>query len=77
LWILGNERALSNNDNVWKSLVHDSKNRGFFFHADQDTEMAKAISDSMKELDQSFDLLQTNSILFRNTMWKVYILTLL
>ncbi|PNX96084.1 regulator of nonsense transcripts-like protein, partial [Trifolium pratense] len=65
-------RALSNNDNVWKSLVNDSKNRGFFFHADQDTEMAKAISDSMKELDQSFDLLQTNSILFRNTMWKVH-----
>jgi senataxin len=74
---LGNERALSNNDNVWKSLVLDSKNRGFFFEADQDTEMAKAISDSMKELDQSFDLLQTNSILFRNTMWKVYILMLL
>jgi len=71
LWILGNESALAKNENVWKSLVLDSKNRGFFFHADKDTEMAKAIFDSMKELDQSLDLLDTNSVIFRNTMWKV------
>jgi hypothetical protein len=72
LWILGNERALASNDNVWKSLVLDSKNRGFFFHADRDTEMAKAIFDSIKELDRWIDLLDTSSVIFRNTMWKVY-----
>ncbi|PNX72733.1 regulator of nonsense transcripts-like protein, partial [Trifolium pratense] len=72
LWILGNERALASSDNVWKSLVLDSKNRGFFFHADRDTEMAKAIFDSIKELDQSLDLLDTNSVIFRNTLWKVH-----
>jgi senataxin len=72
LWILGNERALASNDNVWKSLVLDSQNRGFFFHADRDTEMAKAIFDSIKELDRWIDLLDTSSVIFRNTMWKVY-----
>ncbi|MCI05737.1 lupus brain antigen-like protein, partial [Trifolium medium] len=39
---------------------------------DRDTEMAKAIFDSIKELDQSLDLLDTNSVIFRNTMWKVH-----
>ncbi|XP_045797847.1 uncharacterized protein LOC123892041 [Trifolium pratense] len=72
LWILGNERALASNENVWKSLVLDSKNRGLFFHADRDTEMAKAILDSIKELDRFVDLLDTDSIIFRNTMWKVH-----
>lgn len=71
LWILGNERALTKNENVWRSLVVDSKNRGFFFHTDQDSEMAKAVLDSMKELDASLDLLHTNSAIFRNTLWKV------
>jgi len=72
LWILGNERALVNNNNVWRALVIDSKNRGLFFSTDQDPEMAKAVLDSMKELDQSLNLLDTNSAIFRNTMWKVY-----
>lgn len=71
LWILGNERALARNDNVWKTLVLNSKNRKLFFEADQDKEMAKAILDSKKELDQSLDLLDSNSILFRNAKWKV------
>jgi hypothetical protein len=52
--------------------VLDSKNRGFFFHADRDTEMAKAIFDSIKELDRWIDLLDTSSVIFRNTLWKVY-----
>lgn len=73
LWILGNERALAREENVWKKLISDSKKRGSFFHADQDPEMARAISDSLKELDQSQDMLDTNSVIFRNSLWKVCI----
>ncbi|KAL5077780.1 hypothetical protein RYX36_016764 [Vicia faba] len=72
LWILGNERALVRDENVWKNLIFDSKKRGSFFHADQDPEIAKAILESLKELDQSLDLLDTNSAIFRNTLWKVH-----
>ncbi|QCD92898.1 regulator of nonsense transcripts 1 [Vigna unguiculata] len=49
LWILGNERAITNNENVWKATVLDAKNRKCFFNADQDVEMAKAILDSKKK----------------------------
>ncbi|XP_061353992.1 uncharacterized protein LOC133298681 [Gastrolobium bilobum] len=72
LWILGNERALTSNDNVWKAVVLDAMNRKCFFNADQDMELAKAIMDAKREMDQFDDLLDTNSVLFRNAMWKVH-----
>ena len=69
---MGNERALANNENVWKAVVLDAKNRNCFFNADEDQELAKAILDAKREMDQFDDLLTTNSILFRNARWKVY-----
>ena len=72
MWILGNERAITNNENVWKATVLDAKNRKCFFNADQDVEMAKAILDSKKKAYQFDDLLDTNSVLFRSKLWKVY-----
>jgi len=72
LWILGNERAITNNENVWKAIVLDAKNRKCFFNADQDEEMVKAILDSKKKAYQFDDLLDTNSVLFRSKLWKVY-----
>ena len=72
MWILGNEWAITNNENVWKAIVLDAKNRKCFFNANQDEEMAKAILDSKKEADQFDDLLDTNSVLFRSKLWKVY-----
>jgi len=69
---LGNEWAITNNENVWKAIVLDAKNRKCFFNADQDEEMAKAVLDSRKEADQFDDLLDTNSVLFRSKLWKVY-----
>lgn len=72
LWILGNERALASNENVWKAIVLDAKNRKCFFDADQDKELGKAILDVKKASNQLDDLLDTNSVLFKSQLWKVY-----
>ncbi|KAK2437779.1 P-loop containing nucleoside triphosphate hydrolase superfamily protein [Trifolium repens] len=71
LWILGNERTLVSQENVWKTLVLDAKKRQCFFNADEDKDLAKAIWDARKELDQFDDLLNANSVIFRNSRWKV------
>ncbi|KAK2383849.1 P-loop containing nucleoside triphosphate hydrolase superfamily protein [Trifolium repens] len=71
LWILGNERTLVNQENVWKSLVLDAKKRQCFFNADEDKDLAKGIWDAKKELDQLDDLLNADSVVFRNSRWKV------
>ncbi|KAL2343586.1 hypothetical protein Fmac_004871 [Flemingia macrophylla] len=71
LWILGNERALTKEENVWKYLVLDAKRRLCFFDADEDKDLAKSIWDTKKELDQLDDLLHVDSFLFKNCRWKV------
>ncbi|KAL7084177.1 hypothetical protein ACP275_14G209000 [Erythranthe tilingii] len=71
LWILGNERTLSKSDSVWKELISDAKQRGCFFTADEDCDVQKAIIDVMKDLHQLDDLLSGESILFKNSRWKV------
>ncbi|KAF3432421.1 hypothetical protein FNV43_RR27161 [Rhamnella rubrinervis] len=71
LWILGSERALVSSQSVWTDLVLDAKNRKCFFNADDDKDLAKAILEVKKELDQFDDLLNGDSILFRNSIWKV------
>lgn len=52
--------------------MHDAKCRQCFFNADEDKDLAKAIWDVKKELDQFDDLLNADSVLFRNSRWKVY-----
>lgn len=71
MWILGNERTLSDSESVWSALVLDAKNRHCFFHADEDKDLAKAILEVKKEFDQFDDLLNADSILFRSARWKV------
>ncbi|WJX52816.1 hypothetical protein P8452_38886 [Trifolium repens] len=71
LWILGNERTLVSQENVWKTLVLDAKKRQCFFNADEDRDLAKSIWDAKKELDQLDDLLNADSVIFRNSRWKV------
>ncbi|KAB1205203.1 hypothetical protein CJ030_MR7G021969 [Morella rubra] len=70
LWILGNESTLANSDSVWEALVLDAKNRQCFFNADEDKDLHKAIFYVKKALDQFDDLLNSDSILFRNARWK-------
>ena len=72
LWILGNERTLVNSESVWKTLVLDAKNRQCFLNADEDKDLAKAILDVKKELEQFDDLLNGDSILFKSARWKVF-----
>nr|KYP39275.1 Helicase SEN1 [Cajanus cajan] len=72
LWILGNERALTHKENVWKAIVLDAKKRNCFFDADRDEQMAKAILDARKESDEFDDLLDSNSDIFKNALWKVH-----
>ncbi|KAL0413737.1 UNVERIFIED_CONTAM: Helicase SEN1 [Sesamum radiatum] len=71
LWILGNERTLSVADSDWLALIHDAKQRQCFFTADEDCDIGKTITDVKKELDQLEDLLSGESILFKNSRWKV------
>ncbi|TYK30411.1 uncharacterized protein E5676_scaffold349G00130 [Cucumis melo var. makuwa] len=71
LWILGNDKTLSNSESSWAHLVCDAKDRGCFFDADDDENLAKAIVDVKKEFNQLDDLLRGDSILFRNARWKV------
>ncbi|KAL3582367.1 hypothetical protein D5086_016699 [Populus alba] len=71
LWILGNERTLSNSKSIWENLVHDAKERNCFFNADEDKDLAKAILEVKKEFDQLDDLIKGDSALFRSARWKV------
>ncbi|XP_044475821.1 uncharacterized protein LOC123203512 isoform X2 [Mangifera indica] len=71
LWILGNERTLTHGESVWEILIHDAKDRCCFFNADEDKDMAKAILEAKKELNELDELLNADSILFRSQKWKV------
>ncbi|KAI5351783.1 hypothetical protein L3X38_004674 [Prunus dulcis] len=72
LWILGNERTLSDRESVWKDLVLDAKRRQCFFNADEDKDLTGVILEVKKEFDQLDDLLNSNSICFRSSRWKVH-----
>ncbi|XP_042503973.1 uncharacterized protein LOC122081069 isoform X2 [Macadamia integrifolia] len=72
LWILGNAKTLINSGSVWSELVHDAQKRQCFFNADDDKDLAKAIVQVKQELDQLDDLLNTESTLFKNAIWKVF-----
>ncbi|KAL5061399.1 hypothetical protein RYX36_033003 [Vicia faba] len=71
LWILGNESALVNEKNIWKDLVMDAKKRNCFFDAGKDPNLAKAIVNTKKQLNQLDDLLNVNSVIFKSSIWKV------
>ncbi|KAK6146300.1 hypothetical protein DH2020_020169 [Rehmannia glutinosa] len=68
---IGNERTLSGSNSVWEAIVCDAKHRQCFFTADEDHDIGKTIIDVKKELEQLDDLLSGESILFRNSRWKV------
>ncbi|KAL7106268.1 hypothetical protein ACP275_07G101400 [Erythranthe tilingii] len=71
LWILGNESTLSRSYSVWGALIYDAKRRDRFFTANEDCDIRKVVIDVKKELEQLEDLLSGNSILFKNSRWKV------
>ncbi|KAK9115671.1 hypothetical protein Sjap_014618 [Stephania japonica] len=71
LWILGNGRTLVNSRSIWAELVQDAKDRKCYYDADENVDLAKAIVEVKKELDQLDDLLRGDSVLFNNAKWKV------
>ncbi|KAK9950676.1 hypothetical protein M0R45_006152 [Rubus argutus] len=72
LWILGNASTLINSDSIWKKLVLDAKKRNCFYNADEDSNLAQAIATALLELGQLHSLLNIDSVLFKNAIWKVY-----
>ncbi|XP_060669178.1 uncharacterized protein LOC112493111 [Ziziphus jujuba] len=71
LWILGNERALSESESFWTHIVHDAKERQCFFNFDEDENLRKFIIEVKTELDQFDELLDADSFLFRSARWEV------
>ncbi|XP_047306375.1 uncharacterized protein LOC124909776 [Impatiens glandulifera] len=71
LWILGSEKTLENSETIWASLVRDAKQRQCFFNADDQKDIEKTILDVKKQLDQWNDLLNDDSIYFKDAQWKV------
>ncbi|GKB20192.1 UvrD-like helicase, ATP-binding domain, P-loop containing nucleoside triphosphate hydrolase, partial [Tanacetum coccineum] len=70
LWILGNERTLTNSESVWKELVCDARNHHCLFDDDADECLKTTIIAVKKELDQLDDLVNRNSVLFKHAKWK-------
>ncbi|WCJ18668.1 P-loop containing nucleoside triphosphate hydrolases superfamily protein [Euphorbia peplus] len=71
LWILGNERTLIDSESIWTNIVNDARERNCFFNVDLDKELAKSILEVKEEFDQLDDLLNGESVFFRNCRWKV------
>ncbi|XP_026424181.1 uncharacterized protein LOC113320490 [Papaver somniferum] len=71
LWILGNDKKLCKVGSFWEDLIHDAKQRQCFFNADEDEELVTAMIKANKELDQLDNLLNEDSMLFKNALWKV------
>ncbi|XP_050382841.1 uncharacterized protein LOC126799635 isoform X3 [Argentina anserina] len=71
LWILGNASTLNASDSVWKKLVLDAKKRNCFYNADEDSNLAQAITTALLKLEQVHSLLNIDSMLFKNAIWKV------
>ncbi|KAG5545645.1 hypothetical protein RHGRI_017955 [Rhododendron griersonianum] len=69
--IIISTRTLASSESIWEALVRDARHRQLFFGADEDSGLAKTIIDAKKELDQLDDLLNEDSILFKNAKWKV------
>lgn len=71
LWILGNGTTLKNSGSVWKKIVADAKNRGFFHHADEDRNLSVAIIAALVDVDQLDIRLHVEPLLFSGARWKV------
>lgn len=72
LWILGNETTLVNSGSIWKQLVVDAKDRGCFYNANEDKNLAQAAMGALVELRQLDSLFSMNSLLFSEAKWKVF-----
>ncbi|XP_020396783.1 uncharacterized ATP-dependent helicase C29A10.10c [Zea mays] len=58
LWILGNAKTLASGKTIWRQIVDDAKERGCFFDAKDDQDLASAIIKASIELDLVENLLK-------------------
>ncbi|KDP31591.1 hypothetical protein JCGZ_14816 [Jatropha curcas] len=70
-WIVGDGKALSNINSVWKLIVQDAKDRQCFYNAEEDEELANVVLEVKEELNQFYDILNADGMLFKNARWKV------
>ena len=82
LWILGNEKTLSNSDSIWEELILNAKDRQCFFNADEDKDLQTVIMEAKKNKDKLDDTLNLDSAFMsrggsRKTTWKVCFLFLI
>ncbi|KAL1806876.1 hypothetical protein ACET3Z_029944 [Daucus carota] len=61
LWILGNEKTLSNSDSIWEELILNAKDRQCFFNADEDRDLQTVIMEAKKNKDKLDDTLNLDS----------------
>ncbi|RVW94661.1 putative helicase MAGATAMA 3 [Vitis vinifera] len=73
LWIFGNGPTLEHSGTVWRKLVNDAKDRGCFHNAEEDNNLARAITTSLVELGELHLLQKKDSLLFRKARWKVHL----
>ncbi|PON87681.1 P-loop containing nucleoside triphosphate hydrolase [Trema orientale] len=71
LWIVGNGATLYNSCSVWNKLVMDAKQRKCFHNADEDKNLALAITGALIQLNQIHLLPNLDSLLFRESVWKM------
>nr|CAD1844653.1 unnamed protein product [Ananas comosus var. bracteatus] len=62
LWVLGNGPTLTKSESIWQKLVDDAKNRGCFFNANEDKDLADAVIKAFLELDELDNLLNMDSL---------------
>ncbi|XP_024984590.1 uncharacterized protein LOC112520401 [Cynara cardunculus var. scolymus] len=71
LLILGNGSTLINSGSIWKNLVVDAKDRGCFFNASEDKNLAQAVLGAFIELRQYDSIFNMDSFLFTDAKWQV------
>ncbi|KAM6589846.1 hypothetical protein CsatA_012451 [Cannabis sativa] len=71
LWIVGNGSTLANSSTVWRKLVIDAKERMCYHNADEDKNLALAITSALVQSNQIHLLPNLDPLLFKDSVWKV------
>ncbi|KAJ9540921.1 hypothetical protein OSB04_027427 [Centaurea solstitialis] len=71
LMILGNASTLINSGSIWKDLVVDAKDRGCFFNASENKNLAQAVLGALIELRRYDCIFNMHSLLFTDAKWQV------
>ena len=64
-----------NSGSIWKYIVVNAKDRGRFYNASEDKNLAQAAMGALIELRQLDSLFNMDSFLFNDTKWQVIKLT--